>query len=69
MSYKVENRRQLLRQGQRIISYARGAGEQGRRHFDAQRLRRLQVDDELEFCWRLHRQVGGLFSPQNAIYI
>ena len=32
-----------------------GAGEQHRRHVDAQRLRRLQIDHQLIFHWRLHR--------------
>jgi hypothetical protein len=39
-----------------------GGGEQPGRHFDAERSRRLKVDDEFEFG-RLHdRQVGGLMS-------
>ena len=42
------------------------SGEQRRRHLDAERPRRLQVDDELELG-RLHdRQVGGLGALEDA---
>jgi hypothetical protein len=38
------------------------AGEQGRRHVDAQLLRCLEVDHQLEFGRLLDRQVGGLLA-------
>src|SRR5262249_56414509 len=44
-----------------------GAGQQRRRHFEAKRLRSLEVDDELVFHRRLHRQVGGLLALEDAI--
>jgi len=37
------------------------------RHVEAELLRRLQVDDQLEFRRRLNRQVGRLFAFEDAI--
>jgi len=37
-----------------------GAGEQRRRHFQANRLRHDQVNDEVELSRRLDRKIGGL---------
>ena len=37
-----------------------GNREQSRRHLDAKRSRRFQVDDEFEFGRLQHRQVGGV---------
>ena len=39
------------------------------RHVEAERLRSLEVDNQLVFRWRLHRQVGGLVALQDAIDI
>src|SRR6516225_2065130 len=46
-----------------------GAGEQRRRHLKTERLRGFQVDDQLELCRRLHRQVGWLLSLEDAIHV
>src|SRR5215813_12111278 len=46
-----------------------GAGEQRLRHREAQRLRSLEVDDQLILGRRLHRQVGGLLALEDAINI
>ena len=43
-----------------------GAGEQRRRNFEAKGLRGIQIDGELEFGRLDDRQVGGLFTPENA---
>jgi len=34
---------------------------------EAERLRILEVDDQLEFCWLLDRQVTGLCAFENLI--
>src|SRR5262245_60970168 len=44
-----------------------GAGEQRRRHLEAKRSRRFEVDDQLVLGWRLHRQIGWLRTLEDAI--
>src|ERR1700737_4463682 len=44
-----------------------GAGEQLRRHVDAERLGSSEIDDEIEFGWLLDRNVTGLRPAQNLI--
>src|SRR5260370_4060071 len=39
-----------------------GAGEDGGRDIEAERIRRLEIDDQLELRRLLNRQVGGLFA-------
>src|SRR5262245_28234574 len=43
-----------------------GGGEQLVRHGEAERLRRLEIDRQLEFHSLLHRQVGWLLPFENA---
>src|SRR5262249_44810383 len=46
-----------------------GAGEQRRRHLDAERFRGLEVDDQLVLGRRLHWQVGGFLTPEYAVNV
>src|SRR5262249_3024649 len=43
-----------------------GGGEQLVRHGEAERLRRLEIDRQLEFHSLLHRQIGWLLPFKNA---
>ena len=44
-----------------------GAGEQRRRHVEAERLGGLEVDHQFVFGRRLHRQVGRLLALEDAV--
>jgi hypothetical protein len=46
-----------------------GAGEQRRRHLDAEHFRGLEVDDQLVLGRRLHWQVGGFLTPEYAVNV
>jgi hypothetical protein len=46
-----------------------GAGEQRRRNREAQRLGSLEIDHQLVFGRRLHRQIGRLLALEDAIDI
>ena len=48
-----------------ITSSARASTR--RRHGEAERLRGLEIDHQLEFGRRLHRQVGRLLALEDAI--
>jgi hypothetical protein len=52
-----------------VIRHLVGSREQPRRHREAERLRRLEVDGELILARRLHREIGWLLAPQDAIDI
>ena len=43
----------------RSFDHLGGAGDQGRRKADAERVRRLEIDDELEVRGQLERHVRG----------
>src|SRR4051794_7691300 len=36
---------------------------------DAKRIRGLQIDDQIEFCRRLHRHIGWLLASENPVHI
>src|SRR3954463_11717253 len=51
----------------RLLNYPVGAREQRRRDRDAERIRSLQVDQQLKTFGGLHRQVGGFGAAQDAV--
>jgi hypothetical protein len=50
-------------------SITSSAGEQSRRHIEAERLGGLEFDHQLVFYRRLYRQVGGLLALEDAMDI
>ena len=50
-----------------LFNHLVGAGEQRRRHVEAERLRHDQVNDEVELGRLLDRKIGGLRPPQNLV--
>src|SRR5262245_34538190 len=57
----------LLAQRAHSLDHLVGASEHRCWHFKAERLRGLVVDEELVFGRRLHRQIGRLLTPEDAI--
>jgi hypothetical protein len=60
-------RRQARRTRGASLDHLVGAREQRWRHVEAERLRGLEVDHQLVFSGRLHRQIGRLFALEDAV--
>src|SRR6266446_2702065 len=61
--------RNMATRGRCAACCARAASEQRRRHGKAECLGSLEINDEFVFGLRLHRQIGRLRAPQDAVYI
>ena len=46
-----------------------GAGDQGRRHLDAERPSSAGINHQLELRWQLNRQIGWLLTLENPAYV
>src|SRR6516165_12709950 len=53
--------------GGALLNELTGDREQGSRHSEPKRPGSLEIDDELVFGRRLHRQIGGLLAAEDAI--
>src|SRR5262245_54669378 len=49
-----------------LFDHLVGAGEQGRRHRDAERLGSFQIDNQIEGRWLLYWQFGRLLAAENT---
>jgi carbohydrate-selective porin OprB len=54
-----------MQRSKRII----GVSEQHRRHGEAQRLGRFEVDQQVEFDGQLDRQIGRVGAPEDAVNV
>jgi hypothetical protein len=52
-----------------LFDHLVGAGKQRGRNSEAERVRGLEVNDQLEFSWCFDRQISGLRTSEYAIYI
>src|SRR5262245_12319694 len=52
-----------------LFDHLVGACEQGWWHSDAERIRRREIDDELEFSRLLDWHIAGLRPPQNPVHV
>src|SRR5262245_29385407 len=65
MSALCQKRTNAPQQKVPLFDHLVGAGEERRRHFNAQRLGGLEVDHQLEFRRLFNRQLGSLCSIEN----
>jgi hypothetical protein len=66
---RCAKRRHMHRSRSSLFDHLVGEGELRWKHFEAERSRGVEVDHQLEFRGRLHRKLGWLFIPEDAIHI
>jgi len=66
-AYRAEAVERASKQHHSITSLVMASTVGG--YFEVQRLRDLEVDDKLEFCWQLYREIGGFVTFEDLIDI
>src|SRR5450631_3832309 len=52
-----------------LFNHLVGASDERRRNGEAKRFRRLEIDDQLIFGWRLYREISRALAFEDAVHI
>src|SRR6266446_3192786 len=69
MSHSCQEATYAVQKKALLFDHLVGTREHGRRNVEIERLRSLEVDDQLVLGRCLHRQVWGLLALENAIHV